>query len=263
MASQVPRKACFTAGCTAQYSTAVRVKWVQNRREFCEFLIVAPRNCWEMIQVSLHSETSAASHRAMNFFRFTNLRVIATSALLVMASSLTARAEMKIAVVDTQRAIMDTEEGMRAQATLKKIFDNRQRELDKKQEQLQKEREDIEKQQGILSKEALSKRLEAWQRDMSQLQATFLEYNKELQKKQGELTQPIYQRTMTLIRRLATTEGYDLVVDRQAAPFVRGDLDVTDKLIQMINSGAGDKDTKSGKADTKKAPAAAPAASGK
>jgi outer membrane protein len=90
---------------------------------------------------------------------------------------------------------------------------------------------------------------------MSQLQATFLEYNKELQKKQGELTQPIYQRTMTLIRRLATNEGYDLVVDRQAAPYVRGDLDVTDKLIQMVNSGSADKDAgKSGKpADSKKA----------
>ena len=125
---------------------------------------------------------------------------------------------------------------------------------------MQKEREDIEKQQGILSKEALAKRLDTWQREMSQLQATFLEYNKELQKKQGELTQPIYQRTMTLIRRLATNEGYDLVVDRQAAPYVRGDLDVTDKLIQMVNSGGSDKESgKTGKpADAKKA---APAAS--
>ncbi len=176
---------------------------------------------------------------------------------------------MKIAVVDTQRAIMDTEDGLRAQATLRKLFDNRQRELDKKQEMLQKEREDIEKQQGILSKEALAKRLEAWQREMSQLQATFLEYNKELQKKQGELTQPIYQRTMTLIRRLATNEGFDLVVDRQAAPYVRGDLDLTDKVIQMVNSGSAEKDSgKSTKpADGKKAaPAAstpAPAATGK
>lgn len=198
---------------------------------------------------------------AMNLFRSASLRVIATSALIAASATTvtTAKAEMKIAVVDTQRAIMDTEEGLRAQATLRKLFDSRQRELDKKQEQLQKEREDIEKQQGILSKEALAKRLETWQRDMSQLQATFLEYNKELQKKQGELTQPIYQRTMTLIRRLATNEGYDLVVDRQAAPYVRGDLDVTDKLIQMVNSGSAEKDSsKSGKpADAKKTPSAA------
>lgn len=153
---------------------------------------------------------------------------------------------------------METEEGLRAQATLKKLFDSRQRELDKKQEQLQKEREDIEKQQGILSKEALAKRLESWQRDMSQLQATFLEYNKELQKKQGELTQPIYQRTMSLIRRLATNEGVDIVVDKQAVPYVRGDLDLTDKIIQMVNAGGGAGESSPGKSgktpDAKKAP---------
>jgi len=197
----------------------------------------------------------------MNLVRHSPLRLLTTSILLIATCAFTAKAETKIGVVDTQRAIMETEDGLRAQATLKKLFDNRQRELDKKQEQLQKEREDIEKQQGILSKEALAKRLESWQRDMSQLQATFLEYNKELQKKQGELTQPIYQRAMTLIRRLATNEGLDIVVDRQAAPYVRGDLDLTDKIIQMVNSGgAGAADTgKSSKSsDSKKAPKEAP-----
>lgn len=168
------------------------------------------------------------------------IRALTASVALALATcAMTAKAETKIAVVDTQRAIMESEDGMRAQATLKKLFDSRQRELDKKQEQLQKEREDIEKQQGILSKEALAKRLESWQRDMSQLQATFLEYNKELQKKQGELTQPIYQRTLSIIRRIATNDGIDLIIDRQAAPYVRGDLDLTDKIIQIVNTGAG------------------------
>ncbi len=187
----------------------------------------------------------------MNFARPVRSVLFATSILLLATCATTARAETKIGVVDTQRAIMETEEGLRAQATLKKLFDSRQRELDKKQEQLQKEREDIEKQQGILSKEALAKRLESWQRDMSQLQATFLEYNKELQKKQGELTQPIYQRTMSLIRRLATNEGLDLVIDRQAAPYVRGDLDLTDKIIQMVNAGGGAGESDSGKSGKK------------
>lgn len=158
---------------------------------------------------------------------------------LMLVAPATAFAQQKIAVVDTQRAVMETEEGMRAQSTLKKVFDNKQRELDKKQEDLQKEREDIEKQRNVLSAEAWQKRVEAWQRDMAQLQSTFLEYNKELQKKQGELTEPIFRRTVGVIRRLATTEGYDMVVDKQAVPYVRGDLDLTDKVIQLVNSGSG------------------------
>ncbi len=175
----------------------------------------------------------------------------------------TASAQSKIAVVDTQRAIMETEDGLRAQATLKKLFDKRQHELDKKQTDLQKEREDIEKQQNVLSKAALQKRVEKWQREMMQLQTVFVEYNKELQKKQNELTQPIFQKTMGLIRRMASNDGYDLVVDKQAVPYVRSDLDVTDRVIQQYNQGGG-ADTKGDKADKggakgPAAPAPAPA----
>jgi outer membrane protein len=130
------------------------------------------------------------------------------------------------------------------------VFDSRQRELDKKQDDLQKEREDIEKQKDVVSKAALAKRIDKWQREMVQLQTVFVEYNKELQKKQNELTQPVFQKAMGLIRRLATQEGYDVIVDKQAVPYVRSDLDVTDRLITLYNQGAA----------PEPAPAAAPKA---
>jgi outer membrane protein len=183
-------------------------------------------------------------------FRFLSV-VVTAFAVLLGASE--AHAQSKIAVVDTQRAIMETEDGLRAQASLKKIFDNKQRELDKKQEDLQKEREDIEKQRDVLSKAALAKRVDKWQREMMALQGVFVDYNKELQKKQGELTQPIVQKIMGAIRRLATQEGLDLVVDKQAAPYVRSDLDVTDRIITLYNQGAGDE---GGKAPVEKKGAA-------
>ena len=170
-----------------------------------------------------------------------------------------AAAETKVAVVDTQRAIMETEDGLRAQATLKKLFDNRQRELDKRQVDLQKERDDIEKQRSVLSKLALQNRVEQWQQEMVKLQTMFMEYNKELQKKQGELTQPIFQKAMGLIRRLATQEGYDVVVDKQAVPYVRSDLDVTDRVITLYNQGAPADSPPSPAAAAPKAPGPAPA----
>src|ERR1700710_173613 len=190
-------------------------------------------------------------------FRFLSVVLSVASVLLVGAP---AHAQSKIAVVDTQRAIMETEDGLRAQASLKKIFDNKQRELDKKQEDLQKEREDIEKQRDVLSKAALAKRVDKWQREMMALQGVFVDYNKELQKKQGELTQPIVQKIMGAIRRLATQEGLDLVVDKQAAPYVRSDLDVTDRIITLYNPGAGDEGAKAAAPGAKKAPGSAPTA---
>jgi outer membrane protein len=199
----------------------------------------------------LTGPTADGTPRAMFLAR----RIVWTLALGLGVSlvSAPAAAQMKVAVVDTQRAVMETEDGLRMQATLKKVFDSRQRELDKKQEELQKEREDIEKQRDVLSKTALAKRVDKWQREMVNLQTVFVEYNKELQKKQSELTQPIFQKAMGVIRRMATQEGYDVVVDKQAVPYVRSDLDLTDKVIQLYNQGApADAGDKTGK---EKAPA--------
>jgi outer membrane protein len=157
------------------------------------------------------------------------------SALFLLGAS--ARAEMRVAVIDVQRAVMQTEDGLRAQATLKKMFDNRQQELNKKQQELGKQKEDIEKQSKVLSKEALQKRVDEWQKQMAELQSIFVDYNKELEKKQKELTDPIFEKVMGIVKRVATTENYDLVVDKATVAYVRTDLDLTDKCIQIYNSG--------------------------
>ncbi len=164
------------------------------------------------------------------------------AALVALAGFLftgVASAQSKVAVVDVQRAVANTEDGLRAQATLKKLFDSRQQELNRKQNDLQKQREDIDKQSKVLSKDALQKRIDDWQKQMMELQAVFVEYNKELEKKQKELTEPVFEKVMAIIKRIATSENIDLVVDKATVAYVRGDLDLTDRCIQMYNSGGG------------------------
>lgn len=150
-----------------------------------------------------------------------------------------ASAEQKVAVVDVQRAVASTEDGLRAQATLKKLFDNRQQELNKKQVDLQRQREEIDKQAKALPKDALEKRVNEWQKQMMELQQIFVDYNKELEKKQKELTDPVFERVMGVIKRLATNESVDVILDKATVAYVRTDLDLTDKCIQLYNSGAG------------------------
>ena len=168
-------------------------------------------------------------------------RPLLAAALAAVVSLLgtTAFAQTKMAVVDVQRAVMQSEDGLRAQATLKKVFDSRQQELNKRQTDLQKQKEEIDKQKTVLSQAALQKKVDDWQKEMVELQQTFVEYNKELEKKQKELTDPIFERVLGAIKRIAGTDGYDLIVDRATVAFARGDLDLTDRVIQISNgSGA-------------------------
>ncbi len=175
------------------------------------------------------------------FVRFSALAYLVAMAagLFIFLYGGAAAAQMKVAVIDVQRAVASTEDGLRAQATLKKLFDSRQQELNKKQTELQKQREDIDKQSKVLPQAALQKRIDDWQKQMLDLQQVFLEYNKELEKKQKELTDPVFEKVMTIVKRLATSENIDLVVDKTTVAYVRGDLDLTDRCIQMYNSGAG------------------------
>jgi outer membrane protein len=158
-------------------------------------------------------------------------------ALGTLAFSSAAEAEQRVGVVDVQRAVMQTEDGLRAQATLKKLFDSRQQELNRKQQELQRQKEDIDKQAKVLSKEAFQKRVDEWQKQMVDLQTVFLEYNKELEKKQKELTDPVFEKVLGIIKRIASSENFDLVVDKATVAYVRGDLDLTDRCIQLYNSG--------------------------
>ncbi len=170
--------------------------------------------------------------------------VLLAFALLVpvAVSTTTAHADqtqgaMHVAVVDVQRAMMQTEDGLRVQATLKKEFDKKQQELNKKQSDLQKQKEDIDKQSKVLSKDAYEKKLSDLQKQMMELQSLFVDYNKELEKQQKEKTEPIFEKIMAIVKRIATTENYDIVVDKTTVAYVRTDLDLTDKCIQMYNSG--------------------------
>ncbi len=144
---------------------------------------------------------------------------------------------MRVAVVNLQRAVMSTEDGLRATANVKKLFDARQQELGKIEADLKKQGDDLEKQAKLISKDAYNKKREELQKQFIDYQSRAMEANKELDKKQRELTDPIVEKMLGIVKRIATTENYDIVVDKTTVAYVRTDLDLTDKCITMYNSG--------------------------
>lgn len=154
------------------------------------------------------------------------------------ASAQTA-APFKLAVIDVRRAVLETEQGLRVQATLKKLFDARQVEIDNKTRQLQADKEALEKdaQRKKVSQEVLQKKYEALLKQDAELQRLTLEAQREMQRKEQEMTTPILQGILEAVKRIAAQEGYEMVLEKSAVPFFRGDLDLTDRAIQMYNGG--------------------------
>lgn len=172
--------------------------------------------------------------------RFLVLSLLAASGVSALAGVAQAQ-QAKIAVVDMQRALNETEDGRKAKATLKKLFEERQKTLDKQQNDLKAMKESLEKQRDVLSREVLAKKFEEYQKAFGELQTTYMEFQRELQSKEGELTKDIIERMQRIMRRVGQTDGYTLILERSEGGviYVPSNYDLTDLLIQRYNAGEG------------------------
>jgi outer membrane protein len=150
-------------------------------------------------------------------------------------------ADSKIAVVDMQRAVTESTAGSTAQQTLKKLFSSRQADLQQKEKDLAKKKDTLEKsaKAGKVPQAQLQQQAEQLQKEFGDYQQLTLNYQREMQQKEGELTQPILQGLLAVVRRIAAQEGYEVILEKSAAPYFRPDLDVTDKAIQLFNQQGG------------------------
>jgi outer membrane protein len=162
----------------------------------------------------------------------------------VVVSAQSVQADAKIGVVDLQRALNETEDGRKAKAQLKTLFKQRQDALDKRQNELKATKDTLEKQKNVLARDVLQKKLEDYQKSFVELQTMYVDYQKELAQKEGELTKTIIARMEGILRRIGQTDGYSLIVERSEAGviFVPTNLDVTDVVIQRYNAGEGKSD---------------------
>lgn len=51
------------------------------------------------------------------------------------------------------------------------------------------------------------------------------------------MTTPILQGVLDAVKRIASQEGFEMVLEKSAVPYFRGDLELTDRAIQLYNSG--------------------------
>ncbi len=169
------------------------------------------------------------------------ISLVLAAVLFTVSHAHPVAAQTKIGVVDMQRALAETEDGRKAKDLLKKLFDQRQKTLDKQQDDIKTLKENVEKQRDVLSREVLAKKLEEYQKAFGELQSTYVEFQRELAAKEGELTKPIMDRMQRIMRHIGQAEGYSLILERNEAGvvYVPSTYDLTDVLIQRYNAGEG------------------------
>ncbi len=157
---------------------------------------------------------------------------------LTLSLAPNAQADVKIAVIDLRRAVADTEDGLRVQAELQELFDSRQAAYEAKEKAYTDAKAEFERlsKDGKAKESALRKKYAALEKMAFELQAAQVNYRREMQQKESQAMYPIVKHMLTLVRRLSSQNGYDMVLNKEAVPYFRSDLDITDRIIQMYNT---------------------------
>jgi len=140
--------------------------------------------------------------------------------------------EAKIGFISTERVFREAAPYKAAQVKLEQEFSKRQKELQDLANRLKTAADKFDKDAPVLSESDRARR----QRELSDLDRDFQrsqrEFKEDLNQRRNEETASAIDRTNRVIKQIAETEKYDIVL--QEAAYVSNRIDITDKVIKAL-----------------------------
>lgn len=161
-------------------------------------------------------------------------RVLSASILLACSTSVLAD-NSKIGVVDLQKIMRTSDEVKEIQATLEKEFKPRRDKLMGMEADLKSDMEAFKRDSAVMSQ---VKRKEAEQKIMNaqeRLEREGQQYQQELSNAHNQAMDKFYNKIRAAIEKVAKAKSFDLVLQKDAAPFSTDKLDVTEDIIKAAD----------------------------
>lgn len=153
----------------------------------------------------------------------------------LISASVFADGSTKIGVVDLQK-IMQTSTQMKAiQEKLEKEFKPRRDKLVAMEEGLKQDMEKFKRDSAVMGatqKKDLEKKIVSVQQ---QFEREGQQYQQELSTAHNEAMEEFYNKIRAAIAKVATSDKYDIVLQKDAAPYSGDKLDVTAKVMKEIS----------------------------
>jgi outer membrane protein len=163
------------------------------------------------------------------FFRHLSL----TLALGLVAFSIQAE-EIRIGFINTDRIFKEANTAKQAQTKLEQEFAKRDKDLIELGNNLKSSVEKFEREAPTLSEsQRLSRQKQLGEQDR-ELQRKRREFQEELNARKNEEFQQVLERANRVIKQVAETEKFDLVL--QEAVYINPKHDITDKVLKVINA---------------------------
>ena len=164
--------------------------------------------------------------------------MIFLSLLVSFAAYAEVESGAKIGLVQMQKAISSVSEGKKAQETLKKEYEERQKKLQAEGKKIQDSMEELRKQAMVLDDKTRREREEGIQANIMKLRELEARQGQEFQKRDLEVSEPIIKKIRTLVAQVAKEKGYNLVIDGNESTviFAMPKDDITDEVIKRYDA---------------------------
>ena len=141
--------------------------------------------------------------------------------------------EMKIGVVSTERIFREAAPYKAAQVKIEQEFSKREKSLQDLASRLKAMADKLDKDAAVLSDSDRTKR----QRELAEVdkdfQRTQREFKEDLNQRRNEEMANVIDRTNKVIKQIAETEKYDIVL--QEAVYISPRIDITDKVLKALS----------------------------
>ena len=145
--------------------------------------------------------------------------------------------EFKIGIVNLDRIFREANSAKSAQAKLEQEFGKREKELNDVATQLKTLSDKYEREAPTLSETQRATRQKQLVDQDRDFQRKRREFQEDLNARKNEELQQVIERANRVVKTLAETEKYDLIV--QEAVYVNPKHDITDKVLRSLNAASG------------------------
>lgn len=158
------------------------------------------------------------------------------AAVLIFSYSVFSYAkELKIAVVDIQKIMQKSPQMKQIQEKLEKDFKPRRDQLVAMEEGFRKDIDKLKRDSVVLSaterKDLESKIVSAQQ----QFERDGRQYQQELSASHSDAMEVLYNKIKAAVSKIAKSDKYDLIIQKDAVPYSSDGLDVTDKVLDLVH----------------------------
>jgi len=148
----------------------------------------------------------------------------------------TAAAEMKIGLVVTQNLLAGSEAGQKAFEKLQGEKEKAQESLDKRANELKEMEADLQKRAMVLSNDEKKKAAEDFDKRTREAARLKEDLERGLKRTENEQMAEVNRFLSKVIVEFGEENGYDLVLDAQAAVFFSDAVDITKQIVDRANA---------------------------